>query len=190
MTRWVLAGLLLLGTGAVAQEPLGNEPAAAASAGAGGAADVDLGEWAHVGDARQGPQPQRQLYQRVAKELGLKQHTPFMSRPGEWEGQAVGGGGTVGTGASGCAETLAAGELVTLVSGTLSFASGQVLTVTVPGKGPVSLRANASTCAVQTGREQSLESLTEGTEVRVAFVLEQGQPVARLVHAEPQRPLR
>ena len=49
------------------------------------------------------------------------------------------------------------------------------------------LVADSSTCAVQTGREQSIESLSEGTEVNATYVLQGGQPTARVVYAEPQR---
>jgi hypothetical protein len=126
----------------------------------------------------------------VAKELGLEASLAPARGPSRWEGQGVGGGAQAGGEHRGCAETLAAHERATLVSGTLSFASGDVLTINVPGQGPVKLSANESTCAVQTGREQSIESLSEGTEVRAAYVLEAGQPTVRVLHAEPQRFLR
>jgi len=187
MRRWLLAGFLLLGTGALAHEPLTEAPPTGASTGAGGGGSVDTGEWAHTGDAHAGAQAQRKLYQRVAKELGLEPNVASASGQGAREGQAVGGGARAGGDSQGCAETLAANERATLVSGTLSFASGNVLTIIVPGQGPMKLLANASTCAVQTGREQSIESLSEGTEVNATYVLEGGQPTARVVHAQPQR---
>jgi hypothetical protein len=150
---------------------------------------VDTGEWAHTGEGRQAARAQRQLYTQVAKELGLEERLASARGPGRWEGEGVGGGALAGTGQEGCAETLAAGERAMLLSGTLSFASGDVLSITVPGQGPVKLRADASTCAVQRGRVQSIESLSEGTEVRASYVLEEGLPTARVVHAEPQRAL-
>jgi hypothetical protein len=186
----MLAGFLLLGTAAMAHEPGEEAPPTAASAGAGGAADVDTGKWAHSGQGRQGARAQHKLYQQVAQELGLEQCLAPARGHSRWEGQGVGGGGRAGIEPQGCAETLAANERATLVSGTLSFASGDVLTITVPGQGPVKLHADESTCAVQTGRQQSIESLSEGTEVRAAYVLEEGQPTARVVRAEPQRFLR
>jgi hypothetical protein len=190
MRRWMLAGLLLLGTGAVAHEQGGDEPPTAASAGAGGAAGVDTGEWVHTISGRQTAHAQHKLYGQVARELGLEEHPRPARASSSWEGQAVGGGAMAGGEHRGCAETLAANERAILVSGTLSFASGDVLTLIVPGQGPMKLSADASTCAVQAGREQSIESLSEGTEVRAAYVLEGGAPTARVVRAEPQRSLR
>ncbi len=189
MRRWLLTGFLLLGTGAMAHEPPTDAPPTGASAGAGGAANVDTGQWAHPGDEHQDPRAQRELYQQVAKELGLEARMAPARGQGAWEGQAVGGGARAGGEQRGCAETLAANEQATLVSGVLSFASGNVLTITVPGQGPMKLLADESTCAVQLGREQSIESLSEGTEVHATYVLEDGQPTARVVRAEPLRSL-
>jgi hypothetical protein len=65
-----------------------------------------------------------------------------------------------------------------------------VLTVNVPGQGPVKLRMDEGTCAVQARRALLTESLLEGPEVRVSYVMEDGLPTARLVRAEPQRYLK
>jgi hypothetical protein len=102
-------------------------------------------------------------------------------------GEAVGGGGQAGGERRSCAEVLAADEPATVVSGTLDYAQDGVVTVNVPGKGPVKLHADESTCAVQARQALLLESLLEGTEVSVSYVMEGGLPTARVVRAEPQR---
>jgi hypothetical protein len=99
----------------------------------------------------------------------------------------VGGSGRAGGERRSCAEVLAADEPATVVSGTLDYAQDGVVTVNVPGKGPVRLRADESTCAVQARHALLLESLFEGTEVSVSYVTEGGLPTARVVRAEPQR---
>ena len=73
------------------------------------------------------------------------------------------------------------------MSGTLDFAQDGLLTVNVPGKGPVKLRTDASTCAVQDQRMKLPQSLLVGTEVSVSYDMENGLPTARVVHAAPVR---
>ena len=102
----------------------------------------------------------------------------------------VGGGGRAGGERRSCAEILAADEPAAVVSGTLDFAQDGLLTVNVPGQGPMKLRADASTCAVQSRHALSAESLLEGSEVRVSYVMVQGLPTALVVRAEPLRFIR
>jgi len=62
--------------------------------------------------------------------------------------------------------------------------------VDVRGKGPVKLRTDAVTCAVQAGKALPPESLSEGTEARVAYVEDADGAKARVIRAEPMRPIR
>jgi hypothetical protein len=201
MREWIVVGCLLLGTGAVAcehkraaaQKPPNEEAPVAASAG--GGAEAETGRWAGKGEARQAAAQRRQLYSRVTRELGLEPW--FFERWQEVpEGEAVGGSGRpggsgrVGGDHQACAKALMEPERTQVVSGTLSFSSDGLLTIDVPGTGPLSLRADESTCAVQAGRQLPPEGLHEGTEVRAAYVLQDGKPLARLVRAEPERPTR
>ena len=74
-----------------------------------------------------------------------------------------------------------------MVSGTLDYAVDGVVSINVPGKGPMKLRADESTCAVQAQHERDASSLHVGTETQVAYVMENGLPTARVVRAEPER---
>ncbi|MDY7231277.1 hypothetical protein [Hyalangium rubrum] len=195
MRRWILAGALALGMSAVAGEgkrgecpvPAADDATVGVSAGAGGAADVEPGPWAHVDKSPQPGDVRQRLYGQVSHELGLdrdRSGAPLR------RGEALGGGGKAGGEEYACAEALSSQEHVTLVSGTLSFASGNVLSIDVPGQGPMKLLADEGTCAVQARRVRSIESLQEGTEVRASYVLKDGASVARVVRAEPERPQR
>jgi hypothetical protein len=155
------------------------------SAGAGGAAEIDTGRWARVTGAPEMRRERHRLYEQVAQELGLDEGSASERDARDWTGQAMGGGGRAGGERLGCAEVLAANESVAVLSGTLDFAGDGLLTVNVPGKGPLKLRTDESTCAVQARQARSSESLLEGTEVRVAYGVEDGLPTARVVRAEP-----
>lgn len=192
----MLAGGVLLGAsvmacgGARAQGPGLEEPPVAVSSGQGGGAEIDTGPWADVAQARKAQQQQHELYEQVTRELGLEEEGVAQGRRQAWRGDAVGGGGTAGGARQDCAEVLAANEPATVVSGTLEFASNGLLTLSVPGQGAMKLHADESTCAVQARRELVPESLLEGTEVRASYVLKDGLPTARVVRAEPVRPIR
>ncbi len=195
MRGWVLMGCGLVAAGAVAcgswraqeREPLSGPEPVAVSAGAGGGADVERGQWVDPRAERGQQRERRALYEEVARELGLE---PWPEDVRGQRGEALGGGGRAGQEKRECAEVLAAQERAALVAGTLSFASEDVLTLHVPGQGPMTLRADASTCAVQAGHALPTASLREGTEARIAYVLEEGVPTARVVHARPERALR
>jgi hypothetical protein len=168
-----------------AEAPLVNEKPVVASAGEGGGAEIDTGRWAALVRTPRAEQERRQLYGQVARELGLEPR-PGVSG-GARAGTGVGGGGTAGSARRSCAEVLASSESVAVLSGTLAYAEDGVLTLNVPGQGPVKLRADESTCAVQEGRARGLEALHVGTETRIAYVLENGLPTARVVRAAPER---
>jgi hypothetical protein len=158
-----------------------------ASSGGGGGAEIDTGEWATLARTPRSEQAQLQLYEQVAKELSLDQASATARGEPVRAGEAVGGGGQAGGERRSCAEVLAADEPATVVSGTLDYAQDGVVTVNVPGKGPMKLRADESTCAVQARKAHRLESLFAGTEVSVSYVMEGALPTARVVRAEPQR---
>jgi hypothetical protein len=183
---WLGASLVACG-GVGRQVQLRDEHPVGASAGAGGGAEIDTGEWATLARTPRSEQARRRLYEQVAEELGLEQASALSRGEPLRAGEAVGGGGRVGGERWSCAEVLAAHEPAIVVSGTLDYAQDGVLTVNVPGKGPVKLRADESTCAVQARRALLLESLFEGTEVSVSYVMEGGLPTARVVRAEPRR---
>jgi hypothetical protein len=161
-----------------------------ASSGQGGGAEIDTGEWAWLNETYQSEQARRELYGRVTRELGLEQPSVSVRGAPAGMGGAAGGGGRAGGERRGCAEVLAANEPAVVLSGTLDFAQDGLLTVNVPGMGPMKLRTGEGTCAVQARRVLSPESLLEGVEVRVSYVMEQGLPTARVVRAEPLRFLR
>jgi hypothetical protein len=189
----MLVGCAWLGASLVAcagvnrEVQLLDEHPVGASAGAGGGAEIDTGEWATLARTPRSEQARHQLYEQVAEELGLEEASIATRREPVWTGEAVGGGGRAGSAWWSCAEVLAANEPVTVISGTLDYAQDGVVTVNVPGRGPVKLRAVESTCAVQARRAHLLESLLVGTEVSVSYVMEGGLPTARVVRAEPQR---
>ncbi|MBN1204416.1 MAG: hypothetical protein JXB05_05785 [Myxococcaceae bacterium] len=195
MSYGMLVGCALLGASAVAcggartEAPLiDEERPVAVSSGQGGAGGVEPGEWATAVPPRR--QQQRALYDQVANELGLEQALGTAGRRAP-AGEAVGGGGRAGGEGRSCAEVLAADAPAAVVSGTLEFASNELLILSVSGREAVKLRADEDTCAVQARQELArTESLLEGTEVRVSYVMKDGIPTARVVRAEPVRPLR
>jgi len=185
---WVWLGASVVACGGVNREvQLLDEHPVGASSGSGGGAEIDTGEWATPVRASRSEQAQLHLYEQVAKELNLDQASATARGEPVQAGEAVGGGGLAGGERRDCAEVLAADEPAAVVSGTLDYAQDGVVTVNVPGKGPVKLRADGSTCAVQARRALRLESLLEGTEVSVSYVMEGGLPTARVVRAEPRR---
>jgi hypothetical protein len=195
MSYGMLVGCVLLGASAVAcggaraQAPGIEEPSVAVSAGEGGAGNVESGEWATMIQQPRTQRQQRELYQRVSRELGLELG-PAAAEPRASTGEAVGGGGRAGEGQR-CAQVLAANEPAAVVSGTLEFASNGLLMMSVPGQGAVKLHADEDTCVVQARQElERPESLLEGTEVRASYVMKDGLPTVRVVRAEPVRPQR
>ncbi|HVG57947.1 MAG TPA: hypothetical protein VNA24_05290 [Hyalangium sp.] len=188
LVGWAWLGASLVACAGVSREvQLLDEHPVGASSGAGGGAEIDTGEWATLARTPQSEQARRQLYEQVAEELGLEEASITMRAEPFRAGEAVGGGGRAGGEQRSCAEVLMAQEPATVISGTLDYAQDGVVTVNVPGKGPVKLRADESTCAVQARQALLLESLFEGTEVSVSYVMEGGLPTARVVRAEPQR---
>jgi hypothetical protein len=186
---WV--GCACLGASVLACAGLNREVAlpeehpVGASSGAGGAAEIDTGRWAKLAEAPAVIRERQRLYEQVAQELGLDDAPATTREALSWIQEAVGGGGQAGAERLGCAEVLAANEPAAVLSGTLDFAGDGLLTVNVPGKGPIKLRTDESTCAVQARQVRSPESLLEGTEVRVAYGMKVGLPTARVVRAEP-----
>jgi hypothetical protein len=190
--KWVgcawLAASAVACAGANREVPLLDEHPVSASAGQGGGAEIDTGDWAWVNETRKSEHARRELYWQVSEELGLDgQDSAVHHRARLRKGSAVGGSGMAGQERRGCTEVLAAGEPAAVVSGTLDFAQDGLLTVNVPGQGAMKLRTDASTCAVQSRHALSPESLLEGSEVRIAYVLEEGLPTARVIRAEPLR---
>jgi hypothetical protein len=197
MGRWMRMGCTVLGLGVMAcgsqmaraPVPMGaaqETPPATASSGGGGAATVDTGTF--PGEAVAAEEPagaKRELYTQVAHELGISR-----SRAPRLEGEGLGGSGSAGEEKHLCAAALDASEPVTVVSGVLNFTSNGLVTVEVPGKGAVKLLTDDVTCAVQARKAMAPESLSEGTEVRVAYVEGPGEPTARVIRAEPMRPIR
>jgi hypothetical protein len=185
---WIWLGASVVACGGVNREvQLLDERPVGASSGAGGGATINTGEWATPAGTPRSLQAQHHLYDQVAKELRLEQASATARGSAVQAGEAVGGSGQAGGERRSCAEVLAADEPSIVVSGTLAYAQDGVVTVNVPGKGPVKLRADESTCAVQARQALRLESLFTGTEVSVSYVMEGGLPTARVVRAEPQR---
>jgi hypothetical protein len=191
----MLVGCVWLGAGVVgcagarSEAPLLDEKPVVASAGEGGAAQINTGQWAALVRTPQAQQEQRHLYEQVSKDLGLER--PASARaPRVWRGEAVGGSGGAGREQRGCAEVLAAHEPAAVVSGTLEYAVDGLLTVNVAGQGPMKLRSDESTCAVQAHQQREPQSLHVGTETQVAYVLKDGLPTARVVRAAPERYMR
>jgi hypothetical protein len=188
---WVWLGASLVACGGVSREvQLLDEHPVGASSSQGGGAEIDTGEWAALARTPRSEHARRQLYERVAKELGLEQGSGTAREAPVRAGDAVGGGGRAGDERQSCAAVLAANEPATVVSGTLDYAQDGVVTVSVAGNGPVKLRVDEGTCAVQARRALLPASLLEGTEVTVSYVMEGGLPTARVVLAEPQRYLK
>jgi hypothetical protein len=185
-----LAASLVACGGVTREVQLLDEHPVGSSAGGGGGAEIDTGEWAAMARTPRSEEDRRELYVQVAEELGLAREDATALRAPVWPGEAVGGGGWAGGEQRSCAEVLVANEPAAVVSGTLDYAQDGLLTVNVPGEGPVKLRADESTCAVQARRELRLDSLLEGTEVSVSYVMEGGLPTARVVRAEPLRSLK
>jgi hypothetical protein len=188
---WVVLGASLVACAGVSREvQLLDEHPVGASSGEGGGAEIDTGEWASLASSPRSEQARRALYQQVAEELGLEHEGLTAREAPVLSGEAVGGGGRAGGEGWSCAEVLLADEPATVVSGTLDYAQDGVLTVNVPGQGPVKLRMDEGTCAVQARRALLPGSLLEGPEVRASYVMEGGLPTARVVRAEPQRSLK
>lgn len=192
----MLLGCVLLGAGVVgcggvnAEAPLIDEKPVVASSGHGGGVKIDTGQWAPLVTTPRAEQARYHLYEKVTKELGLEQQVASARESRLQPGQAVGGSGSAGREHQNCVEALAANEPAAMLSGTLSYSLDGVLTVTVPGKGPMKLRADESTCAVQARRMVAPPSLHLGTETQVSYVLENGLPTARVVRAAPERIMR
>lgn len=187
----VLLGASVVGCGGVrAEAPLVQENPVAVSAGEGGGQEIDTGPWATLVHSPKVERQRRQLYEQVSKDLGLERQSASARAPQGWRGQAVGGSGSAGRETRTCAEVLAANEPAAVVTGTLEYAVAGVLSVNVPGKGPMKLASDESTCAVQGHHERGTSSLLVGTETQVAYVLENGLPTARVVRAEPERYVR
>lgn len=194
--KWVgcawLAASAVACAGANKEVALLDEHPVSASSGQGGGAEIDTGVWAWMEEARRSEPARRELYGQVIDELRLDHRDSSVLRPAartQLE-SGMGGGGTAGGERRGCAEVLAADEPAAVVSGTLDYAQDGLVTVNVPGQGPMKLRTDASTCAVQARHALSPASLLVGTEVRVSYVMEQGLPTALVVRAEPLRSLR
>lgn len=194
--KWVgcawLAASAVACAGVNREVALRDEHPVGASAGQGGGAELDTGEWAWAKESRTSERARRELYWQVSEELGLDDQDSAVHHRARRAkaGGAVGGSGMAGQERRGCTEVLAANEPAAMVSGTLDFAQDGLLTVNVPGQGPMKLRTDDSTCAVQSRHALSPESLLEGGEVRVAYVLEDGLPTARVIRAEPLQALR
>ncbi len=186
---WLVASVV--GCGGVRKEaPLLDEHPVGASSGQGSPVEIDTGQWAPVVRTPKGEQERRQLYAQVSKELGLEQALASARAPRVGRAEAVGGGGTAGSEQQSCAEVLAANEPAAVIAGTLAYAMDGVLTVNVAGQGPLKLRMDESTCAVQAHRLRGAGALHVGTEAQVAYVMENGLPMARVVRAEPERFMR
>jgi hypothetical protein len=184
----VWLGASLVGCGGMRTEaPFLDVKPVGASSGNGGGAIIDTGRWATVERTSRTRHEQSHLYAQVEKELGLNAVRVTAGGVQLGSGEAVGGGGRAGGERRSCAEVLATGEPAAVVSGRLDFAMDGVLTVNVPGRGPVKLRADESTCAVQAGHLRPYEALQVGTDAQVSYVLENGLPTARVVRAEPLR---
>jgi hypothetical protein len=192
----MLLGCVGLVTGVVgcagtsAEAPLINENPVVASAGRGGGAEIDTGQWATLVHTPKVEQARHHLYGQVSRELGLEQQIASARVSRLQPGEAMGGSGSAGRERQSCVEALASDEPAAVVSGTLDYSLDGVLTVNVPGHGPMKLRADESTCAVQAQRVRGPSSLQVGTETQVAYVLENGLPTARVVRAEPARMMR
>jgi hypothetical protein len=188
MRQWMRVGCLVLSASAVAcgsqlvRSPSPVEatkaPEVALSAGGGGAATVDTGEFPSGDEGEKSAQAKHALYDQVARELGVTRTSPE---------EGTGGSGRSAEDRRLCAEALDAHERVTLVSGIINFRSNGLLVVDVRGKGPVKLRTDEVTCAVQAGKAIAPASLSEGTEARVAYVDGAEGATARVIRAEPQR---
>ncbi len=157
-------------------------PDVALSSGGGGAATVDTGEFPSDVEGEKSARAQRELYDTVAHELGVSRGASADMAEG------TGGSGRSAEDKRLCTEALNAHERVTLVSGIINFRSNDLVVVDVRGKGPVKLRTDEVTCAVQAGKAIAPASLSEGTEARVAYVEQaDGGATARVIRAEPLR---
>jgi len=194
MRRWMRVGCVVLSASAVAcgsqmvraPAPTGADevPDVATSSGGGGAATVDTGRFPSEEEGDAGAGAKHALYAQVARELKVKRGQPM----GPDEG--VGGSGLSAEEKRVCTEALNSRERVTVVSGVISFRSTGLVVLDVRGKGPVKLRTNEMTCGVQAGKALSPESMSEGTEARVAYVEDAEGATARVIRAEPMRPIR
>jgi hypothetical protein len=194
MRHWIRVGCMVLSASAVAcgsqrlqtPAPAGADeaPSVAASSGGGGAATVETGRFPPEDAVGEPAGAKRELYEQVARELKVKLGAPR----GLDEG--AGGSGISAEEKHLCSDALNSPEQVTVVSGIIDFRSSGLVVVDVPGKGPVKLRTDEVTCSVQAGKAVPPMGLSEGTEARVAYVEEAGEPTARVIRAEPLRSLR
>jgi hypothetical protein len=166
--------------------PTGADEAApvAVSVGGGGGATVNTGQFPTEGMVSEPAGAKHDLYEQVARELKLERETSKRLDEG------AGGSGVSAEEKHVCARALSSPEQVTVVSGIINFRSSGLVVVDVPGKGPVKLRTDDVTCTAQAGKALPPEALSEGTEARVAYVEDAGEPTARVIRAEPMRSLR
>lgn len=195
MRHWMRVGCMVLSASAMAcASQLARSPAptsadedapVAVSVGGGGGATVDTGQFPSEENIVAEPAgAKHELYEQVARELNIKREKPRSLDEG------VGGAGVSEEEKHLCANALNSPEQVTVVSGIINFRSNGLVVVDVPGKGPVKLRTDDVTCTVQAGKALPPEALSEGTEARVAYVEDAGEPTARVIRAEPMRFLR
>ena len=194
MRHWMRVGCMVLSASAMAcasqwarsPAPTSADEAApvAVSVGGGGGATVDTGQFPSEDTVTEPAGAKHDLYEQVARELNFKREGPKSLDEG------TGGSGVSAEEKHLCANALNSPEQVTVVSGIINFRSNGLVVVDVPGKGPVKLRTNDVTCTVQAGKALPPEALSEGTEARVAYVEDAGEPTARVIRAEPMRFLR
>jgi hypothetical protein len=194
MRHWMRVGCMVLSASAMAcasqwarsPAPTSADEAApvAVSVGGGGGATVDTGQFPSEDTVAEPAGARHELYEQVARELNFKREGPKRLDEG------AGGSGVSAEEKHLCANALNSPEQVTVVSGIINFRSSGLVVVDVPGKGPVKLRTDDVTCTVQAGKALPPEALSEGTEARVAYVEDAGEPTARVIRAEPMRFLR
>ncbi|OJH37004.1 hypothetical protein [Cystobacter ferrugineus] len=194
MRHWMRVGCMVLSASAMAcANQLARSPAptsadeeapVAVSVGGGGGATVDTGQFPSEDTVAEPAGAKHELYEQVARELNFKRESPKRLDEG------AGGAGVSEEEKHVCANALNSPEQVTVVSGIINYRSSGLVVIDVPGKGPVKLRTDDVTCTVQAGKALPPEALSEGTEARVAYVEDAGEPTARVIRAEPMRFLR
>ncbi len=189
MRGWMLAGLVVLGTGWVGCEERFAEPPAAPPAPSD--ATVEPGETPQMGEVQKLESERRELYEDVAEDVGVE------AGPEERRAQvpggepAVGGSGPAGQEAwRGCGVTVEEDANAQVVAGELTRSARDSLTIEVASGEELRLFTDPSTCVLQAGRPIPPESLREGTSVRASYVIEGGVPTARLIRTQPARPGR
>lgn len=63
--------------------------------------------------------------------------------------------------------------------------SREALTLETPGGEELRLYTAPSTCVLLAGRPIPPESLSEGTQVRASYVIEDGRPTVRMIRTQP-----